>query len=297
MRVLLRLGAVQLAEAVLGQHLGQRLCHLLLLEDDRAVEVVAVTGHRRQVEAGLEQALRELARAVRPEVEEDHRVAGLDPGAAGEMRGLDELVRDACVVLRLHVGDGVDRRAGLAGDDRVVGALGALPALVAVHRVVAAGDARDPLGGELGEVVDGRVRRDVAAVGEGVDPRFFRREAEQCAQVVDVRVDAAVRDEAEQVDVPATLEGAAQHRILEERAVLDRRGSRASGPGRGSGPTRSSDGRPRSSPSGRAAGRPPRRRPSAACAGTRPRSGRRPACRPGRRRCRGRAAHSPTRRG
>ena len=89
-------------------------CHLLLPEDDRAVEVVAVARHRRQVEAGLEQALRELARAVRPEVEEDRRVAGLEPGTAGEMRGLDELVRDAGVVLRLHVGDRVVGRRRLA---------------------------------------------------------------------------------------------------------------------------------------------------------------------------------------
>ena len=53
-------------------------------------------------------------------------------------------------------------------------------------------------------------------VFSGAKPRASARE------VVDVRVDAAVRDEAEQVDVPATLEGAAQGRVLEERAVLDR---------------------------------------------------------------------------
>src|SRR5581483_1933319 len=42
------------------------------------------------------------------------------------------------------------------------------------------------------------------------------------AQVVDVRVHAAVRDEAEQVDVAAAVERAAQRRVLEERPVLDR---------------------------------------------------------------------------
>ncbi len=40
--------------------------------------------------------------------------------------------------------------------------------------------------------------------------------------VVDVRVDAAVRDEAEQVDVLAAFERAAEDGVLEERAVLDR---------------------------------------------------------------------------
>ena len=114
MRVLLGLGAVELARAVGGEHLGERVRHLLLLEDDRAVEVVAVAGHRRQVEAGLEQALRELPRAVGPEVEEDHRVAGLDPGPPLEVDGLDELVRDTGVVLLLHVrGTGLSPCPGL----------------------------------------------------------------------------------------------------------------------------------------------------------------------------------------
>ena len=98
MRVLLGLGAVELASAVRGEHLGERVRDLLLLEDDRAVEVVAVAGHRRQVDAGLEQLLRELAGAVGPEVEEDRRVAGLDPRPSLEEHRLDELVGDARVV-------------------------------------------------------------------------------------------------------------------------------------------------------------------------------------------------------
>src|SRR5581483_9888767 len=39
---------------------------------------------------------------------------------------------------------------------------------------------------------------------------------------VDVRVDASVRDEAEEVDVSATPEGGAEHGVGEEGAVLDR---------------------------------------------------------------------------
>ena len=66
------------------------------------------------------------------------------------------------------------------------------------------------------------MRRDVAPVGERVDPRLLRRELEQRLEVVDVRVDAAVRDEAEQVDVLAAFERAAEDGVLEERAVFDR---------------------------------------------------------------------------
>ena len=78
---------VELARAVGGEHLGEGVRHLLLLEDDRAVEVVAVARHRRQVEAGLEEALGQLPRPVGPEVEEDNRVAGLDPRPALEVTG------------------------------------------------------------------------------------------------------------------------------------------------------------------------------------------------------------------
>ena len=76
--------------------------------------------------------------------------------------------------------------------------------------------------GQLGEVVDGGVRRDVAAVRERVDPGLLGREAQQRLQMLDVRVDAAVGDQAEQVDVLAALERADERGVLEERAVLDR---------------------------------------------------------------------------
>ena len=85
--------------------------------------------------------------------------------------------------------------------------------------------------GSSREVGHGRGRRDVAPVGEGIDPGALLHaesacELEQRLQVVDVRVDAAVRDEPEQVHVPAALtralEGADERRVLEERAVADR---------------------------------------------------------------------------
>ena len=81
------------------------------------------------------------------------------------------------------------------------------------------------LGDELRQVVARRGRRDVAAVGERVDVGALGHalaagELEQGAQVVDVRVDAAVGDEPEQVDVAAALlrppEGAGERRALEE---------------------------------------------------------------------------------
>jgi hypothetical protein len=51
MGVLLGLGDVQLADAVLGADLGHRLVHRLLLEGDGTVEVGSVARHRRHIES------------------------------------------------------------------------------------------------------------------------------------------------------------------------------------------------------------------------------------------------------
>ncbi len=146
-RVLLGLGHVQLAQAALGEHLGERLRHVLLGERDRAVEVVAVDRHRRQVVARLEQPLE----SWRPR--SGRKLKKIAASSPGRSRGrssthdrLDELVGDAGVV------GSPARRPGalvlaLPDHDRGERPLGPVPALVAVHRVVAADDGRDPLGG------------------------------------------------------------------------------------------------------------------------------------------------------
>ena len=295
--VLLGLRAVQLAGAASGQHLRDRVRYVLLLEHDRTVQVVPVPGHRRQIDRRVQQLLRELSCPVGTEVEEDRGVACLDPRPALEVDRFEELVRHTRVVLLLHVRDGLRRRGRPGTHDRVERALGPLPPLVAIHRVVAAGDGRDPLLRQVGEVVDGGVRRDVAAVGERVDPGLVGCEAEQCAEVVDVRVDASVGDEAEQVDVPAALERPAQGRALEERAVLDRlvhaHQVLEEDP---AGADRQMADLGVAHLAGREADRLARRLQRRMRV-PRPRAGRRPACRPGRRRCRGRAARSPTRPG
>ncbi len=75
------------------------------------------------------------------------------------------------------------------------------------------------------------MRRHVAAVRERVHPRPLRHplslgQLEKRAQVVDVRVNTPVGDEAEQMDVAAALsrapERGSERAVLRERAVLDR---------------------------------------------------------------------------
>ena len=147
MRVLLRLGRVQLREPGAGQDLGEHLGNLLLVERHREREVLAVARHRRQRVAALEQPLRELPRPVGPEVEEDRLVVRRQPRAAGDDHRLDELVGD--VARRSSSRTACDRVVGrlpLALGDGGEGTVGALPACIAVHRPVAPGDRRDALG-------------------------------------------------------------------------------------------------------------------------------------------------------
>ena len=144
--VLLGLRDVQLANSGIGERLRERFLDQLLPERDRAIEVVVVPRHRRQVEAGVDELPRQLARTVGAEVEEDRAVLRAEPGTALEYDGLDELVRDAVVVARLNGGDGIDHDRPF-GDDGVERSLGSLPASVAVHRVVAPANGRDALGG------------------------------------------------------------------------------------------------------------------------------------------------------
>ena len=219
MGVLLGLGNVQLADPGLGEHFRECFRDLLLPKHDVARDVGCVARHRRQVDAGSEQGARELSGTIGPEVEEDDRVARLDPRRALDHGRLDELVGDPGLVARP---DRVERARGARPDaehQRVHRLLRPVVAVVAVHRPVAAGDRRDPVLRQRREVLERRVRRDVAPVGERVDPGVLGRELEERAEVVDVRVDAALRDEPDQVNAPAARERRLQRLVLAERAV------------------------------------------------------------------------------
>ena len=175
------------------------------------------------------EALGELPGPVRAEVEEDDRVALADLALTAHQRRLDELVGLAALVGPAHrLLPALGAKLGLAAHDRVVGELRAVPAVVAVHRVVAARHARHAgavPGLDLGHVPHAAVGRRVAAVGERVhnDVRhpLAPGQLHERAQVPHAGVDTAVRHEAEQVQ-PLGAARLAQRLVLEERAVLDR---------------------------------------------------------------------------
>ena len=107
-RVLLRLGRVELADAVRAQHLGERPLDNVLGERDGEREAVAVARHRREVDAEFAELLRELAPAVGAEVEEDRGVGGgIEARPPLHDRRLDELVRHSGVVVPLHFHEGI----------------------------------------------------------------------------------------------------------------------------------------------------------------------------------------------
>ncbi|KAG9527173.1 phosphoglycerate mutase 2, partial [Aureobasidium melanogenum] len=130
--------------------------------------------------------------------------------------GLEELVGLALLVAGLDGLDGVGRLLALALDNAVHGLLDAVPALVTVHGVVTTDNSGDLAEAELvGVVEDGlhmagaRLGVGVTAVAEEVDVDLGHADLlgdlEQSEEVVDVRVDTAIRDETEQVQAAVAL--------------------------------------------------------------------------------------------
>ncbi len=114
--ILLGLRRAQLCLARIADHFADEIAHRLRCEGNRERKRVVVTRHgddvhRRTwpgVEAGkvcVGERVQRLAHPVRPEVEEDHRVAILHRGhrliVVVHHRGWQELVGDAAGVIRL----------------------------------------------------------------------------------------------------------------------------------------------------------------------------------------------------
>ena len=122
----------------------------------------------------------------------------------------------------------------MAVEKEVMGELDPLPAFVAVHGVVATDHGGDPGLGDFGDCLfegtekfTSRGGGTIAAIGDGMDKDFSRAGGagyfQQSKQVVDMGVNAAVRDQSKKVDPFSRCGG---ERIFEglvfgERAVAD----------------------------------------------------------------------------
>ena len=220
-RVLLRLRGAEHRLPMIGEHRGDDLGEHHRAERRRERERLVVLRHRDQrhprpilhveaVESLPGEGAHQLAHAIGPEVDAEHSVAGLEARRAGDDARLDEFVGLPGVVGLLDRRDGILGRGAHAVDDRVVRQLGAVPALVAVHRVVTPDHSRNnrrmavwPYGrNEVLHERERRLRRRVPPVEERVDrdrqagapPQLNRGE-----QVRIERVDPAGADQAHQV--------------------------------------------------------------------------------------------------
>ena len=246
--VLLRLGRVELLEALLTEVFAQGVLDVLLGEEDvEACERGVVGRHAVVLQAGdgvhsllghvlLCEDDGELLGAVVAVVEEDDDVALLD-GAVDErvVDGLDELVGDAFVVAFLHGLEEVFGLFAFGADEQVVGYLDAFPAFVAVHGVEAAYDAGDVgiagfltflqhLSDEALAALGVGVAAVHEAVHEGVLHAVLLADFDEFEEVVERGVYAAVGGEAHEVDVLAcglgVLVGADDFGVAEDAAVL-----------------------------------------------------------------------------
>ena len=225
-RVLLRLGGMELRESIVGEDLRHRHDLLRRERDEDVRQAHLVLGHRHEGEvaghaaAGEASEIRlherpgQLPGAVRAKVEEDHRVAIPHWSSRADDVRLEQLVATL--------------GARVARADRVLGALdpwtigigdppvrafGALPTLVAVHRVVAPVDRRDRAR-DLGQELEGTARRHVAPVEERVndDVRdvLAPRQIGKRLDVLEIGVNAAGRHQAHQMERGAAPRGRAR---------------------------------------------------------------------------------------
>src|SRR5207248_7765395 len=130
----------------------------------------------------------DLSRPIGSEIEEDERVAILDLAdrlsvGADDRRWLDELIALVCRVASLN--RFLRAHCALTGtlNIRRVRAIGALPAMVAIHAVVTPADRPDPSNPEpldlllqFLEIPLATPRRRVAAIQNGVNHHLFGRQ-------------------------------------------------------------------------------------------------------------------------
>ena len=240
-RIFLGLGHAQLRPSCCADHRAENVCQILRRKDrlQEGVQMLAVLGHahrcrelhdataRKAVERRVEHGAENLAHAVGPEVEAKHAVAVANAAVIADHRRHHELVAEIVAIgIRDHrVGIGEARPFGL--HDGAIGLDHALPALVAIHGVVAAADRRDRdrRGQRLRQsrdIVPRGTRRRVTAVGKGVhDGRQVRahEDSGERGGVVLMRMYAARRHQSQEVTGAAGSPQALDQPLQRGRAV------------------------------------------------------------------------------
>ena len=224
-------------------HPGERL---VVLGHAGEKEVLRALRVRKFVKARLGQRAAHLPGAVGAEVEEDDGVVIADRSnrlsASRHARPLiyhndrlDELIGHAAVIACAHRGNRIHHPLrGISVNHRTIGALDALPAVIAIHGVVAARDAGDRAHVVFGkrvlqliEKLGAAVWRRVAPVHETVHENplnlLFASQLQESEEMVNVRMHATVAQQSNQVELffAATRHCFDQQRIAKEFTVAD----------------------------------------------------------------------------
>ena len=251
MGVLLGLGDALLPQAGGADHLGEQAGEPLRREGHREGKVPAVLGHGDQVEPDASAALEavevvegqghaDLPHPVGAEVEAQQAIpVGQAPLARiADDAGLHELVPHPGLV---GVGQGLLHRVpplAHAREEELVGPLDAVPAVVAIHAVVAAHHRGHPAHAGIAQIAlehlqEGgpRARRRVATVGDGVDQHPVPGQTacgghlQEAAQVILAGVHPPRADQAQEVQgaapLPHPVHQAGQRSVLVEAPVPD----------------------------------------------------------------------------
>ena len=145
-----------------------------------------------------------FTRSVRTEVEENHTVTGSDFSIyAINSEGFNKLIRYACGIGCLYAGSSACSFAALAQHQCFIGTLHALPALVAVHCVIASADGSNLAYAnlrhaifQLMDISQRCFRTYITSVKESmhinIGQAFNLRHADKCQKMLDMAVNAAV---------------------------------------------------------------------------------------------------------
>ena len=216
MRIFFGFRNAQLVQSMLRQYLTQGILNLLRRKGYRCGNRCIILRHTHIIyractlgtckirEVLIMQCTGNFTRSVRTEVEENHTVTGSDFAIyAVNSEGFNKLIRYACGIGCLYAGSGTCGFAALAQHQCFIGTLHTLPALVAVHCVIASADGSNLAYAnlrhaifQLMDIFQRCFRTDITAVEESMHinlgQSFNLRHADKCQKMLNVAMNAAV---------------------------------------------------------------------------------------------------------
>ncbi len=254
MGVLFGFGAAQILQIVLGEYLredvhdlfgGQHVVQprpgFVVLRHRNEEEIFRTAHVGKFLKSRLGDGARHLAGAVGAKIEKNDRIIITNRpnrrsrrrGAFRDRDGVDEFVGDAPFVAAPHGFDWISRSyRSIAVNHGAISALDALPAVIAIHGVVAPGERCNPPASDLAyfllqllDKIHAAMRRRVAAVHKAVDKHalntLLSRHPQKRKKMLYVRVHASIAQQAEemQIALAAAFHGLDEQRLHEKLLV------------------------------------------------------------------------------